>query len=67
MPDLPWCFGLFKNLKSFQQNFPLTFSIPHLSHWPSVRIFNSGRSWNPYSPMKIIGGCENNSGKPGLL
>jgi hypothetical protein len=66
-PDLPWSFGLFKNLKSFQQNIPLAFPVSHLSHWPSIRKFNGGRSGYTDSAVKFIGGCENNSGKSSLL
>jgi hypothetical protein len=63
MPDLPWFFGLFENFKSLQQSIPLPFPVPHLSHWPSVRIFNSSRPGNAYSPMKFVGGCKDNSRK----
>lgn len=67
MPDLPWFFGPFKNLKSFQENFPLTFPVSHLPHRPSVRMFNGGRAGDAYCPMKFISGCENNGGKSSLL
>jgi hypothetical protein len=67
MPDLPWFFGLFENLKSLQQNFPLILPVSHLSHWPAVRIFNGGGSGYSYRSVKFMGGCENNSRKSSLL
>ena len=59
MPNLPWFLGLFKHLKSFQKNFPLTCYVSDLPHGSPVRIFNGSRSGNAYSPMKFIGGREN--------
>jgi hypothetical protein len=67
MPDLSWFFGLFEYFKSFQKNFPLTFPVSHLAHWPAVRICNGGRSGDSNSPMKFIGRCENNGGKSSLF
>jgi len=60
MPDLSWFFGLFKDFKSFQKNFPLTFPFSHLAHWSSIRVFNGRRSGDSNGPMKIIGGREDN-------
>jgi hypothetical protein len=60
MPDLPWLLGLFEYLKSFKQDFSLTFPISHLTHRPTIRIFNGSRSGDADSPMKFIGGCEDN-------
>ena len=60
MPDLSWFFGLFKDFKSLQKNFPLTLTVSHLSYWSAVRILNGCRSGDSNSPMKIIGGCEDN-------
>ena len=60
MPDLPRFFGLFKDLESFQKDFSLTFPVSHLSHRPSVRIFNGRRPGDAYGPMKFISGGEDN-------
>jgi hypothetical protein len=67
MSDLPWFFGLFKNLQGFQKNIPLTLPVSHLSYRSPVRIFNGCRSGDPNSPVKIVGGSENNGGKPSLF
>jgi hypothetical protein len=63
MPNLSRFFCLLKNLKSFQQNSPLPFTVSHLPYRSAIRIFNGRRSWNPYGPVKFISGCKNNGRK----
>ena len=60
MPDLSWLLGLFKHLKSFEKNFPLTFPVSGLPQGSPVRILNSSGPGDADSPMKIMGGCEDN-------
>jgi hypothetical protein len=60
MPDLSCLLGLFKHLKRFQKNVPLTFPVSDLPHGSPVRVFNGSRSWDADSPLKFIGGCKNN-------
>ena len=60
MPNLPWFLCLFKYLKGFKKNFPLPFHVSDLPHGSPVWEFNGGGSGDAYSPMKFIGGRENN-------
>jgi hypothetical protein len=60
MPDLSWLLGLFECFKGFKKDFPLTFPVSDLPHGSPVRVFNGGRSGDADSPMKFIGGCEDN-------
>src|SRR4030067_3707546 len=63
MPDFTRSFGLFENFESFEQDFPLIFSIAHLSHGSTVGILNGCRSRYAYSTSKFVGGRNHNSGK----
>jgi hypothetical protein len=65
--DFAWFFCLFKDLKSFEQNLALTFSVSHLSYRPSIRIFNGGCPRNSYSPMEFPRWAENESGETGFF
>ena len=67
MPNLSRCLRLFKHLKSFQKNFPLTCHVSDLPHGSTVRKFNGGRSGNAYGSMKFIGGRENHGRESILL
>jgi hypothetical protein len=52
--------GLFEYFKRFQKDFPLTFPVSDLPHGSPVRVFNGSRSGDSNSPVKFIGGRENN-------